>query len=314
MKKFILFVLFISLSFSLLKAQYDAQFSNYWAVKNYYNPAEAGQSGNLDATALHRSQWLSFPGAPKSIFISGDMPMQFLNRTHGVGAVFFSESIGLFQHNIVAAQYAYKTKLFGGVLSVGLQAGLISESFDGSKIYIPTSDYHVQEDEGIPTATVSGKTFDLAAGIAYNHDKWYVGLSSSHLTEPEIALEESAYMYVSRTYYLMGGYNIQLNNPLLQLQPSVFVKSIVLATQVDVNLKLWYNKMFMGGLGWRMGDAGIVTIGAKFGKIQAGYAYDFPISIVSKASTGSHEIFLKYSVDLSKGKRNKNKHKSVRIL
>lgn len=314
MKKFIFFISFFLLSISSLKAQYDAQFSNYWAVKSYFNPAEAGQTGNLEAVALHRSQWLGFPGAPKSFFVSADMPFQFLNRTHGIGGIFFSETIGLFQHNIFSLQYAYKKKLFGGTLSIGIQAGMISESFDGSKAYIPTSNYHVETDEGIPTATVSGTAFDFSMGIVYDRKNWYVGLSSSHLLEPQMELEENIYMYVSRTYYLMGGYNIQLNNPLLELQPSVFVKSILLTTQVDVNLRLWYNKMFSAGLGWRMGDAGIVSIGGKFSKFQVGYAYDFPISAIIKGSTGSHEVFVKYTMDLTKGKGNKNKHKSVRIL
>jgi hypothetical protein len=55
-------------------------------------------------------------------------------------------------------------------------------------------------------------------------------------------------------------------------------------------------------------------LGGKFKMIEAGYAYDFPISRIIKASTGSHEVFIRYSMEIDLNKRIKNKHKSVRIL
>jgi type IX secretion system PorP/SprF family membrane protein len=121
-------------------------------------------------------------------------------------------------------------------------------------------------------------------------------------------------LYLSRAYYLLGGYNIRFSNPLLELRPSIFVKSIIQMTQVDISARLFYNKMFYAGLGWRYGDAGIAMIGANIKSFQVGYAYDFPISAVRKGTTGSHEVYLKYSVDLNLNKKTKNQHKSVRIL
>ncbi len=85
-------------------------------------------------------------------------------------------------------------------------------------------------------------------------------------------------------------------------------------TQLDLSARLFYNKMFYGGLGWRYGDAGIVMLGVNIKSIQAGYAYDFPISAIRKGTTGSHEIFLKYSIDLNLGKKTRKQSKSIRIL
>lgn len=298
----------------ILRAQYDAQFSNYWAVPNYYNPAAAGQTSQIEATAAYRQQWIGIDGAPQSFLATGSMPFRFLGRTHGIGMVFFNESIGLFKHNVISAQYAYKKKLYGGLFSVGLQGSMISETFDGSKAYIPISDAHQQTDEGILTSEGTGSAFDFSLGLYYTREKWYAGLSVSHLLEPQIELGENAFLVPTRTYYLTGGYNIELDNPLLELQPSVLVKSTIQMNTVDVNLRLFYNKMLWVGLGWRSGDAAVVMLGAKLKKIQAGYAYDYPISFMRKGTTGSHELFLKYTMDLTPGKGNKNKHKSVRIL
>lgn len=300
----------------LLKAQYDAQFSNYWAAGSYFNPAVAGHTSTIDATAIYRQQWLSINGAPQTFLVTGNMPMKFLERTHGVGIVAFNESIGLFKRNIISGQYSYKKKLWGGYLGVGLQAGMINETFDGTKAKTAESNAHEspENDDAIATTEATGSVIDLGFGIYYSHEKWHVGLSSLHLTEPQIEMGENAYMYPARTYYLTGGYNIELNNPLLELQPSVFAKSTIQMNTVDVNLRLCYNKMLLAGLGWRSSNELMVTLGAKFGKIQAGYAYDFPLGFLRKGTSGSHELFLKYSMELTPGKGNKNKYKSVRIL
>lgn len=303
------------LSFGGVTAQYDAQLSNYWAMPAYYNPGYAGQSGKLEATLLDRQQWIGFEHAPKTMLIAGDMPFKFLNRTHGVGLLVVSESLGLFKHSNMSLQYAYKKKLWKGDLSVGLQAGMLNESFDGTKVRkIEGDDFHEPEDDGIPNVEATGSSVDFGLGIYYSKKSWYAGFSVTHLLEPEVKMGERNYLDLPRGYYLMGGYNILLNNPLLELRPSVFVKSTIQMTQLDVSARLIYNKFLWGGLGWRLNDAAIVMIGGQYKNIQAGYAYDFPISAIQKGSTGSHEVFLKYITDLNLGKGKKNKHKSVRIL
>jgi len=296
-------------------AQYDAQLSNYWAIPAYYNPGYAGKSGKLEATLLNRQQWIGFENAPKTMLIAGDMPFKFFDRTFGLGMLMISESLGLFSHSNMSLQAAFKKKLWKGDLSIGLQVGMINESFDGAKVRkIEGDDYHAAEDDGIPTIEATGTTIDFGAGLYYSGKRWYVGFSVTHLLEPEMKMTEKNFMDLPRGYYLMGGYNIQLNNPLLELQPSFFVKSTIQMTQFDVSARLIYNNLLWGGLGWRLDDAAIVMIGGQYKNIQAGYAYDFPVSAIRKGSTGSHEIFLKYITELDLGKGKKNKHKSVRIL
>ena len=316
-------------------AQYDAQFSNYWAVTGFFNPANAGRSGNLEGMALYRQQWVGIKGAPGTALILADMPMNFLGRTHGVGATIYSESIGLFSHSIISAQYAYMKKIGNGTFSAGIQAGYLSETFKGSKIDLRdiNDDYHELVDEGIPTSDVTGTGVDAAFGLMFYKPKWYAGLSVTHLLGSKIELGENYIMEVPRTYYLTAGYNIQLKNPLLELRPSLLVKTtemgpvvqgdsitgdaikaMMTMTQVDLSLRMIYNKTYWGGLGWRKGDAMTLMLGGKFSMVEAGYAYDFPISTILKGSTGSHEIFLKFIIDLDKRKGKKNKHKSVRIL
>jgi type IX secretion system PorP/SprF family membrane protein len=320
-------------------AQFDSQISNYWATPSYFNPGYAGQSGKLELTGLYRLQWLGIEHAPKTGIILGEMPLKLFGREHGVGVSMYNDQIGLFKTSLISGQYAFKIKLFGGSLGVGIQGGYISESFDGTKVEIPDNDESYDpNDEGIPLTEVSGNSIDGAFGMYYAAKKWYAGLSVTHLTSPKLELSENYTLEIPRSYYFTAGYNIQLNNPLLELQPSVLLKTTELSairiegdslvvetkpntwkgmlkqTQLDVSLRLMYNKMFWGGFSWRKGDAVLIMIGGKFKMLEVGYAYDFPISDIIKGTSGSHELFIKYSIDMNLKKGKKNKHKSVRIL
>ena len=283
-------------------------------AKPYYNPAAVGNSEDLNIMALGRLEWIGVRGAPKSFFITADMPLRFGKTNHGVGLVVFTEAIGLFQNTHVGAQYAYKYKLFGGVISGGLQFGLVNQSFDGTKVEKVDSEFHQDIDPAIPEKQVSRMGLDMNFGIFYQHKRFYAGFGMSHITQPELQLNETAYTYIGRTFNLMGGYNIQLKNPLIEIQPSVFLLTDMQNFHADLTARLEYNKMFNGGFSYRVNESAGIMFGVKLGRIQAGYAFDFPTTALGRASSGSHEICVRYALKLKKTKTGKNRHKSVRIL
>ncbi len=315
MRRPLLFTIVLLLTcVSLTQAQYDVRLSQYFQAKPYYNPASVGATEDLNILALARMEWVGIKGAPLSFFAMADMPLTLGKTQHGVGVVLLTESIGLFQNTHVGLQYAYKQKLFGGTISGGFQIGLVNQSFDGSKVEMVESEYHQQTDEAIPTSQVSGMGFDMNFGLFYTHKKFYAGIGMAHLIEPELQLGENAYSYIGRTYNFMGGYNIQLPNPLFELQPSVFLLTDLQSFHTDITARLEYNKMFNGGVSYRVNESVGILFGVKIGRFQAGYAYDFPITALGQATSGSHELCVRYSLKLKKTKTGKNRHKSVRIL
>ena len=314
MKRVFLFIIALVTCTVGVRAQDDVQLSQYFLGMGYYNPAYAGTTGDLNMLGFFRQQWIGMPQAGTSFFVIADMPLTFGKTNHGIGLVVNTESIGLYQNTKVAFQYAYKQKLFGGTLSVGLQGGIFNKTFDGTKVYIPESDYHQLEDEAIPRTSVQAMALDVNAGVYYTHKHFYVGFGATHLTSPEMQFEENAYTYLSTGLNLTGGYNIQFNNPLYELQPSVFLKTDMQTFQADITARMVYNKMFNGGLSWRVNESVVVLLGATFGRFQVGYAYDFPTTAMLKGSSGSHEVLVRYQLKLKKTKTGKNRHKSVRIL
>jgi len=337
-KTLFLLPIIVLTGFHPLKAQFDTQLSNYWAAINYFNPAYAGQTGNLEATLLSRMQWVGIENAPRTTIFTAQMPYSFLGKVHGVGASLYNDRYGLFSASVYSGQYAWKKKMLKGNFSAGIQVGYINQSFDGTKVEIPEDDYHSQTDEAIPTTQVSGTSVDVALGVFFSKEKWFAGLSVNHLLAPTLDLSDNYIFEIPRTYYFTAGHNIQLSNPLLELRPTLLVKTMEMSslyldgdslvekvetdvvkamlrnTQIDISLRMVYNKLLWGGLSWRKGDAVTFMLGGKFKMIEAGYAYDFPISRIIKESTGSHEVFIRYSMEINLNKGTKNKHKSVRIL
>ncbi|MDE6574072.1 MAG: type IX secretion system membrane protein PorP/SprF, partial [Muribaculaceae bacterium] len=68
------------------------------------------------------------------------------------------------------------------------------------------------------------------------------------------------------------------------------------------------------GIGHRLADAGVATLAAELKNFYIGYSFDYATSALHSASSGSHELFVGYSLKLDLGEKNKNRHKSVRIL
>lgn len=295
-------------------AQSDMQISQYWSVPGYYNPAAIALDKNLTVAALSRLQWVGITNAPTSFMLLAETPFKLLKKTHSVGLIALNDKAGLFSNLNFGLQYAYHAKLWDGELSLGVRAGVINQTFDGSKVDIPSTPDHDPADDAIPRTSVSAMGFDAAFGVYYQHKYFYTGLSSTHLTQPVLELTDRSYSQFDRVYYFTGGSNIALKNSLYELQPSFLLKSDFRSTQVDLTVRLIYNKMFWGGISYRLQDAVVLLLGAHIGAVRVGYAYDISTSPLGKVSSGSHELFAAYSLKIDLDNKTKNKHKSIRLL
>ena len=228
-----------------------------------------------------------------------------------MGLQFLNDQIGLFKHTRVSLQYAYKHGLFGGTLSAGVQVGLLSENFDGSKLDVGDSN-----DPALSGATLKGNGLDLAFGLHYIHGAWYVGVAGQHLNAPLIELGTTNELQIDRTYYLTGGYNIKLRNPFLTIKPSVLVRTDGTSWREDITTRLVYTndkKIMYIGAGYSPSTSVTFLVGGTFHGFVVGYSYEMYTSSINPGN-GSHELFVGYQHDINLVKKGRNKHKSVRIL
>ena len=302
-------------------AQSDAAFSHFWVGKGYYNPAVAGEINAIHMNVGSRMQWVDFKHAPMNFYVTVDAPYKLMGQKLGVGVKAEYERIGLFSDTRIGAQVAYKRKLGKRmVLSVGVQPGVFSQTFRGTEANPPQEEGN---DDAIPKQDVSGTVFDANVGVYFSHPRFWAGLSVTHVTSPTIELKVSRqstdknniFMFnVSRGYNFMAGGNIPINNTLFEIQPSAmfFMEQNYWTAQVATMLR--YNRTLNIGAGYRWKDAVTAYIGVNLKDAYIGYAYDYPVSAISRATFGSHEVFVTYNVKLENREKNKNKQKSVRLM
>ncbi len=292
-------------------AQYDMSLSHYFAQEPVFNPGAVGKESKLNVTGSYALDFAGFDNSPRTMTIAADMPLYMFKHYHGVGLQLINDKLGLFEHQRFAAQYAFKLKLMGGLLSIGVQGGLLSEKFNGSK-----ADTEEGNDPAIPTSDVNGAGIDLGVGLYYTHGQWYAGASVSHVTAPTITLGDTYQLDIERTYYLTGGYNIKLRNPFITIKPTALLRYNGYAYRADVSARVVYTndkRMLYGGLSYSPGNSITALIGGSFHGIVLGYSYETYTS-ASISGNGSHGLFVGYQHDINLVKRGKNKHKSVRIL
>lgn len=296
----------------VVKAQWDVQFSDYTALKSYYNPAVSGTDGLMNVSAAYSMQMMGYKNAPATMYVAADMPVYFLSPRHGAGASLFSDQIGMFSTTRLSLQYAYNMKIGKkGRLAFGVQGTLMTEKIDASKV-----DLEDGSDPAFPSSQVDGNAFDLGAGIYYYHPKVWAGFSSQHLLAPTVEMGETNEIEVSRMYYLMAGCNIKLKNSLLTLQPSFLVQSDLMSWREDVQCKVVYEydeKKLYGGLGYSPNTSVTFLVGGDFHGVKVGYNYQMYTSGVG-VMNGTHEIVFGYQTDLDLFKKGRNSHKSVRWL
>jgi type IX secretion system PorP/SprF family membrane protein len=301
MKK--IFILILGVVSVTVSAQQDPQFSQNMFNKLANNPGFAGSRGNIATSVLHRSQWMGFEGAPTTQNFSIDAELPFLHG--GVGLNIVKDEIAQQNSLGLQATYAYRTELGVGQLGMGMSVGMFQSGVDGGDFT-----FAIPGDAAIPTGSVSGSKLDIGAGVYYNTQDMYIGLSSSHMTEPVVEWSDGAKYPLARHYFLIAGYTYDLN-PSLILHPSIYLKSDGATSQLDVSTNLIYNNKMWGGVSYRLDEGIILLAGMNVNEdLRFGLGYDFTIM---NPMSNSLEFMLGYNFKIKTNKA-VSKYKNPRFL
>jgi type IX secretion system PorP/SprF family membrane protein len=313
----------LSLSVMLSVAQQDAQFSMNTFNRLAINPAYAGMNKALCATLLYRQQWAGFPGAPKTALLSLD----YGQIAHGgVGLTVCQDQLGAEKTLAAKLAYSFHLPLAGGLLGVGLDAGMIQKSINANFVAPDgtTTATGGGVDQAIPWTGAKSAKYDLGFGLYYQTRRLYIGLSSLHLPEQKFTKSGTTntfawdYKYKeARHYYVMAGYTF-IPDPSWEITPSILLKTVASSSQLDANLMVKWNKMIFAGVSYRLQDAivGIIGLEKPFSKkitAKFGYSYDMTTSAIKKQSNGTHEIMLGFCYKI-KPDASKTSHMNVRFL
>lgn len=313
-KKYILPLFLVFFFHAEAGAQQDPLTSHYMFSHHFFNPAVAGSSGLVCATAVSRQQWAGLEGAPSTTTFTVSSPVKLAGNLAGLGLTARSDKAGFDNDISLAASMSYFISAGTGAIGIGLSAGMFNKTLD-PKWVIPSGDKWIPPagDPLIPESKESFVAFDAGLGVFYFTDKYYAGLSVTHINQPVIKFSKGS-PYLTRHYYLTGGYNLILPNPAFEMKPSLLLVSDGRVAQLTVNSLITYNKKAWAGVSYRAGDAVAFMAGVElYNGIRLGYAFDFSLSDMRKNTTGSHEFMVNYCFEIGLG-RSPMRYKSVRFL
>ncbi|RYD92364.1 MAG: type IX secretion system membrane protein PorP/SprF, partial [Sphingobacteriales bacterium] len=217
LKKYILAaILFTAIG---ANAQQDPQYTQYMYNTLTVNPGYTGSPGYLEASLLHRSQWVGIDGAPttQSFALHG-----LLNDQIGIGLSAVNDKLGPSDEVYVDGNFSYTIPVgYDGKIAFGLKAGARVLNIDWSK-----GTYYDNNDAYFNTNINNKITPSIGAGLYYYTDKYYAGVSVPNFIRSDYYddIQESAVS--SRLhYYLMAGYVFELSDGLL-FKPAVLGKIV----------------------------------------------------------------------------------------
>lgn len=304
MRKLLLTVLTIA-SFTFAHAQQGVQYTAFMFNKLAFNPAYAGSHECPCVSAIHRSQWIAFPGAPNSQ--SANFHRPFLNNRVGFGLNLQRDQIGPTNSYWANMSYAYRVPLKKGKLSIGLSASMRSYNVDFTE-----STAINPNDVAVMNGNYNKILPNLGAGIYYLHDKFYAGLSVPYVVKNDLSFSQivgnSDFAIEEPHYY--GMFGLKLGNEKIAVKPAAMIKYVNDAP-LDLDLHasvIFYNTVGVGGtyrvggFDFSGGDSFDMLLHLNFNKFKIGGSYDISLSEVREFSSGTFEIFLEYCLKQSDNK------------
>ena len=281
----ILFVWSINLS-----AQQEALTTQYMFNGLSINPAMAGSDDNLSVTGIIRSQWVGIHGAPNTQVLSIHSPMRSDNYALGLNVT--HDKIAVTGRTTISPSYAYRLHFKNGaILSLGIQASIMNYKAG-------LTDLNPKDGtDAVFTTDVNTWMINFGVGAYYYTNKYYIGISAPMLLNNNYSSSGAkiSEAKLTRHYYLNAGSVFDLDEN-YHLKPSVLVryteKSYMTA---DINLNLYYKRFFGIGISYRTTESisGLFELFIN-DNLMMGYAYDYIISDIQMATSGSHEIMINY--------------------
>ncbi|MFD2246969.1 type IX secretion system membrane protein PorP/SprF [Pontibacter ruber] len=293
----ILYTLLALLLTLTASAQQNPQYSQYIFNSMSINPAYTGSKNILNVNAFHRSQWTGLEGAPTTQSLNVDGVTAYDRLGLGLGIT--RDKVGA--QSVLSAYANAAVKLpvsANGVLSLGLAAGLVQNTMDGTELGI-------EDDPSIPNSKEVTIKPDVKLGMYFHTERFYAGLSASDLVQ----YKDMQLVEPERHYYFTTGYVFDMGS-FVKFKPSVLIKEDFKApANVDLNAfvllgdKLWLGSSYRTSMNLMNKNEEVDPVQKRTAvaliaelqlmkSLRLGYAYDKMLNDLDGFNT--HEISVGY--------------------
>ena len=276
----------------LMVAQSNVRLNNFWEKSYTVNPASVNDRYFAEFNMAARKQWVNFPGAPTTFFVSGTMFLDNLNTQFGLKA--YQDKIGYTSTTSVNANYAYALILNRDWhLNMGLGLSFQSVGYDLSQVNSPTPG-----DPTVYSKLLNENNFNADLGIELQGKRWQFGAASQNL----ISLFQPINSQFSNTNYIYTKFrensqnNINLGFGAIGIQYGRFY-------QMEFNMTSYFkmspeSNAFQLSVFYRTYSEIGFLLGVEIAhNLHVSYSYDYNVGAISSSSYGTHEIMLTYNID-----------------
>lgn len=292
-------LLLIVVSVNVAFSQQDAQYTQYMYNTQVVNPGYIGSKNALGFGLLYRTQWAGFEGAPSTGTFTFNTPLGLLKR-NAIGLSIINDRIGPSNETGITVDYAYSLLLSGNSrISFGVKGGLSILDVDYTKLNV-----YDQNDWQFAENIDKKVQPQIGAGIYYNDDKLYLGLSvpnffnSKHYNANNTNNSNEDAIAIERLhYFFIAGYVFDINES-VKFKPATMLKWVNGSPfQVDVSANFLFNNKFALGASYRWDAAISAMAGFQISEqFFLGVGYDFQTTDIQDHSNGSYEFFLKFDL------------------
>ncbi len=297
-------LLVLALALPLSMTAQDIHFTQFQYVPLSVNPAQTGLfEGTFRISALYRSQWFgSGNGTIKNGYqtpvLHVDVPIKGFRKQDwiGLGINVHQDKTGIaaLTNSLAGINAAYHIgfdKKGTTVLSLGAQYGLISRRVDADKLRFADGIIRNATSLDVPNIDAAGKSYsDFSFGMNLRNvfdvkkkNVLNLGVSIEHLISPEYNLVKTTISKLPRRVNLYGRVDVAMTKQ-LSLHPALIVRTAksqwetMAQTMVGFKLDPKKDLVIKAGLGYRLGDAAQVLLGAEVGDWRVGASYDVTTS------------------------------------
>jgi type IX secretion system PorP/SprF family membrane protein len=298
MRLIILTAIAFILSLTAVLGQDHAQFNHYIANQGMLNPAYNGTRDIISGLLVHRTQWFGVEGAPHSQGLNVHGPIEDTNL--GVGIVLMNDMIGFSNNFDFMGSASYKLQIDRNrFLSLGLQMGLSSHVYDGTKAI--TDDYN----DPVFLGKQSKIGFNFGFGGYFYGENYFAGLSIPRFFSHNFNEDESQFKntidFQNLYTYLYGGYIFDWGD--VKVKPTALYRFVYGAPlQFDVSANVLLMERLWVGLAYR--SISEVVLLSEFvinRQFTVRYSFDYSLSSLNRyAKAGSHEIGLQFDFSFQK--------------
>jgi type IX secretion system PorP/SprF family membrane protein len=301
-----LFIITILALFSYMQMGYsqDPEFSQFYANPLYLNPALAGATICPRAVANFRDQWPATGGAYVTYNAAYD---QYVDALHGALGLLITEDRtggGKLNTTEISLIYAYKFNFSSKLTASGaVQAGYYQRHLSWNNLVfedmIDPRLGVVQPTKEAPPDNPTIGAPDFSAGIMLGYDeKYYGGVSVSHLSQPKFGFYNSNTTQLDMKFSVHGGGVINLKEGGLgderefSISPNFLYQQQFKFHQLNIGTYLTMDPLIIGlwfRHNFENADAIIPMLGVHYKNFRFGITYDATISKLKSASGGAYE-------------------------